>query len=249
MNIQKTIGLLFYLTPFLAFGQMYDVNKYKLLIRDTDRPPDSLIQDCRKLCKIYAKMCHFEAAIEVAELEAYYLEHISSLAPSILAKKTEVQFNLAMMHRRLSQYGKADESIQKALRFSLASTSQDTSTVVELYFMAAQIYYLQEKYTEAEQQLENMNRLLLANISIELMVEDSIELLILKGSLQLKKGYLNLAETTFKKAAKYCLKNQKLAPLLLSQIYNNLGYLKVERNAIYTAISYFEQVLDNGCSK
>lgn len=248
MNIQKTIGLLFYLTPFLAFGQMYDVNKYKLLIRDTDRPPDSLIQDCRKLCKIYAKMCHFEAAIEVAELEAYYLEHISSLAPSILAKKTEVQFNLAMMHRRLSQYGKADESIQKALRFSLASTSQDTSTVVELYFMAAQIYYLQEKYTEAEQQLENMNRLLLANISIELMVEDSIELLILKGSLQLKKGYLNLAETTFKKAAKYCLKNQKLAPLLLSQIYNNLGYLKVERNAIYTAISYFEQVLDNGCS-
>jgi tetratricopeptide (TPR) repeat protein len=249
MRHLKVLVLFFVLLHQQVYGQCIEAETYLNRLEQQLISSDSLINSCRILSKQFVKKQNFSAAIYCAHREANYLQKKNSTSSKILKKQAEVQFNLAKLYRRISKYDMALKCIQAALFYYQEPSITDSTILIEIYFFCAQTQYLQGKYQHSEYSLDSMNRLLALNKSRVLCPKDSVELLILKGSINLKKGDLSKAEKQFKIAAHKHLHSPTVPPLLLSQIYNNLGFIKIEKEAIYAAISYFSKVIDRSKAK
>ncbi len=249
MRHLKVLVLFIVLLYQQVYGQFNEAETYLNCLEQQLISSDSLINSCRILSKQFVKKQNFSAAIYCAHREANYLQKKNYKDSIIIKKQAEVQFNLAKLYRRISKYDMALKCIQKALFYYQQPTIIDSTIFIEIYFFCAQTQYLQGNYQYSEYSLDSMNRLLELNKTWLLSPKDSIELLILKGSINLKKGDLLKAEKQFKIAAYKHLHSPTVPPLLLSQIYNNLGFIKIEKEAVYAAISYFSKVVERSKAK
>ncbi len=205
---------------------------------------DSSADICRQLTKIYAGERDVENALKMAEKEVEILLGIKQSKNNfntINTKLAEAYFNIASLNRALSEYPSALNFACKSLEIYQSKTTKDNADSHGIYKFLAQTNYLNEDYDAAQKFVELAFSEYRRQETRKPAAE--INLLILSGSIQLKKADFLEAEIKLNSAKKlYHQFKKDVNEDLLARIYTNLAHIKFEQQAILEALSYFTEI-------
>lgn len=216
-----------------------NINELNQRLLDSSLRPDSLVEIYHQITKLYVAEKDYAAAIRATQSEISLLKNF----PKPTAKLGDAYYNLASIHRGLSQFSAAQNAAQNALK-----TYEKTVGNHHVDYASTQVFIAQTHYLQGE----NKKTLLWIEKALNTYThQDTIspkvvlKLKLLQSSILIKQFKPITALRILEQAEQIYFTNQTtLSPEWLARIYNNIATLKNQQIQFVEALAYYQKVVN-----
>ncbi|MDC0230740.1 CHAT domain-containing protein [Aureispira] len=239
--------LLLLLCICFASAQKTSIKTLQQRIKNPSINTDSIISIYRKLTHLYVKDKMLIDALMMAQKESEL--HLNNQRNQNnkyihLLELGEVYFNIASLHRSMSDYTNALIFAKKSLKIYKSELGKLHPETLSVYRFLAGTYYLSKEYKSS---LEYINIALEAYSKLEKrQPEGEIDLKILLGCIYIQIANFDKAQQVLTNTQElYHQFEGKVDKDLLNRIYVNLASLKLKKQATIEALAYFLKIASN----